>query len=178
MIDFLQIAEKRLERLEAAWLVAMSFGTLMAIEFGIVIENAGQVSDSSIISILLFLLLGILATPLAILILLPCWNFITPIQDRMTIWETELVVFTTTVIGLTISSAYFFDIPYGVAIKTPLFLAITLLPILLMTAKYRWHVEIAEIRRQVMKPIPTIHSQYEKDGQPTDTINITFIDEP
>ena len=164
MIDALQKAEKRLFRLEAVWLLGMSFGTLITIEFGFVADTFGHISDSSIISILLFLALGIYITPLTILLVLPCWNFISPIQDRITIWETEFIVFIVTCVGLTISSVYFFDISNAAAIKTQLFTGAAFLPILCLSAQYRWYVEIAEIRQQIIKPVQAVQSTFDKRG--------------
>ena len=156
MLDPLVIAERRLGRLEAAWLITMGVGTLLAIEFGIVIEGSGQILASSGLRILLFLALGILAVPLAILILLPCWNYITPIRDRLTIWETEMVVFGVTCIGLTISSAYCFDISTGAAIRTQLLVGAAFFPILWIMAQYRWYTETERTRRQIMTPVATV----------------------
>lgn len=162
MTDPLDIAERRLGRLEAAWLITMSLGTLLALEFGIVIEGAGHISASSGLRILLFLALGILATPLTILFLLPCWNVISPIQDRITIWETEMVVFVVTCVGLTISSVYFFDISIGAAIKTQILLVASCFPILWITAQYRWYAETERTRRQLRKPVTAIERTFEE----------------
>ena len=156
MNDLLQIAEKRLFRLEIFWLIAVSFGTLVAIEFGFVSDSSGQVSASNLTSILSFLALSIFLTPFNIFFLLPCWNFISPIQNRHTIWETEFVVLMVTSVCLTILSSHFFGVSTAGAIKTQVLIASAFLPILWLSAQYRWYVHTEEIRGQVFKAAPTL----------------------
>jgi len=167
MTEAIKEANKRLWRLEVTWIVLMSFGTLVAIEFGIVTDSHEQVSTSSLKSILLFLSLGLIATPLSILLLLPCWNFISPIQDRATIWETEFVVLIVTFILMTFLSVYFFGMPQGAAIKTQLFMTTMLSPILCLSAQYRFYVYETEARQQLLEPVVAIHSRFEQEIEPS-----------
>jgi len=101
------MAENRALWLDVAWILALSIGSLATIQFGFVTDTTGQISNSTPTAAFLFLFIAIIGSPLAILFSLPCWNFISPIQDRATIWESEFIVFIVTFTLLTVSSVYF-----------------------------------------------------------------------
>lgn len=156
MSETVELAEKRAFRLDVAWIFAMSLGTLAAIQFGFVADTYGQISTSTPTAALLFLFIGIIGTPLAILFSLPCWNIISPIQDRATIWEGELIIYLVTAILLTVSSAYFFDISGGAAIKTQILMAAAFAPIRCLSAQYNWYAETTKMRQDLLRTVPGV----------------------
>jgi len=141
----LETAEKRLGWLTAFWFLGTSLGALALMKLGILTGDTKNISQIGMPLTLLFLGLNCLLTPVLILFSLPIWNRLTPIQDRATIWETEVAIFLTTLATLTTTSGYlFFDGSFGPAFKMQLFTTVALSPLLLLSAQYRWYLAHAQ----------------------------------
>ena len=150
------MADNRALWLDVAWILALSIGSLATIQFGFVTDTTGQISNSTPTAAFLFLFIAIIGSPLAILFSLPCWNFISPIQDRATIWESEFIVFIVTFTLLTVSSVYFFDISGGAAVKTQIFMAAALAPIRCLSAQYNWYAMTTKMRQDLLQTVPSV----------------------